>query len=120
MAAGPLLTRAIEDLGALPPNAHERSVAERILLQLQHVLRQKPVRTREEQEFIVTMHYTWEDARTEVGADAVLTVLRARGIAVPATVRKRILAQKDLKQLKRWLAKASVATSLDEVFGTRS
>jgi hypothetical protein len=120
MAAGPLLASAIEDLGALPPTAYERSVAERILLQLQHVLRQKQVRTREEQEFIVTMHYTWEDARTESRAEAIVTVLRARGIAVPAAVRKRLLAHKNLKQLDRWLAKASVATSLEAVFGTRS
>jgi hypothetical protein len=30
------------------------------------------------------------------------------------------LAQKNLKQLERWLAKASVATSIEEVIGTRS
>jgi hypothetical protein len=68
----------------------------------------------------MAMHLTWEDARTEMGANALLTVLRARGIAVPAAVRKRILAQKDVKQLERWIAKASVATSIEEVIGNRS
>jgi hypothetical protein len=124
MAAGPLLAQAIEDLGALPPKAHERSVAERILVNLQHVLGKKPTRNPEEQEFIVTMQKTWEDARTdartETQAKAVLTVLQVRGIAVPAAARKRILAEKDLKQLERWLKKASVATSIDEVIGKRS
>jgi hypothetical protein len=124
MAAGPLLKQAIEDLGALPANAHERAVVERILLDLHHVLQQKPTRTREEKEFVVTMYNSWEDirieARTEARARAVLTVLRARGIAVPVAARKRILAQKNLKQLERWLAKASVASSIEEVLGTRS
>jgi hypothetical protein len=48
-------------------------------------------------------------------ARAVLTALRVRGIAVPDTVRERILAQKDPERLERWLEKAIVAVSLDEV-----
>jgi hypothetical protein len=51
------------------------------------------------EEFLVTMHDTWENAR-EIGraescADAVLIVLQVRGIAVPAAARRRILAEKD-------------------------
>ena len=132
MAAGPLLARAIEDLRALPPNAHERAVAEQILLSLQHALGKQSSRTPKEQEFIVTMQKSWEDARTEAltegrtegrtetRADAVLTVLRVRGIAVPDAARKRILAQKDLQRLERWLEKASVATSIGEVIDDRA
>jgi hypothetical protein len=45
----------------------------------------------------------------------VLTVLRVRGIAVPDAARQRILAEKDLAQLERWLEKAIVATSIGEV-----
>jgi hypothetical protein len=45
----------------------------------------------------------------------VLTVLRVRGIAVPDTARQRILAQKDLQRLERWLENAIVATSIGEV-----
>lgn len=45
----------------------------------------------------------------------VLTVLEVRGVTVPDAVRERILAQKDPEQLQRWLKKASVATSLDDV-----
>jgi len=120
MAAGPLLTPAINDLAALPPKAHERAVAEHILLDLQHALRQQPSLDPKEQEFIVTMRRSWEDARTETQADAVLTALRVRGIAVSAAARKRILAEKDLQRLKRWLEKAIVATSIGEVIDDRA
>jgi hypothetical protein len=52
---------------------------------------------------------------SEARASDVLTVLRARGIAVPDTARDRILAQKDPKRLERWLERASVAPSVAEV-----
>jgi hypothetical protein len=139
MAAGPLLAQAIEDLAALPADAHERTVAEQILLQLSHVLGSKPSRTPEEQEFVVTIHNTWEKARElgleegrdegrkegrkegrdeglqEARAGDVLTVLRVRRIPVPEAVRERILAEKDPERLERWLEKAAVATSVAEV-----
>jgi post-segregation antitoxin (ccd killing protein) len=53
--------------------------------------------------------------RTEEAARALLTVLRARGIAVPDAVRERILAQKDPERLERWLEKAAVASSVNAV-----
>jgi hypothetical protein len=53
--------------------------------------------------------------RTEEAARNLLTVLRARGLAVPDAVRERILAQKDPERLERWLEKAVVAPSLAEV-----
>jgi hypothetical protein len=57
------------------------------------------------------------EAQGEAKARAhdVLTVLQARGIAVSDAARERVLAQKDLAWLKRWLAKAAVASSLAEV-----
>jgi hypothetical protein len=62
---------------------------------------------------------SWEEgkaeARTETRAHDVLTVLRARGLAVSDADRQRILAQKDLAQLERWLEKAAVASSVTEV-----
>ena len=48
-------------------------------------------------------------------AQAVLTVLRARGIAVPEAVQQRILAQKDPERLERWLQRAAVAASIADV-----
>ena len=109
MAAGP----------ALPEDAHERAVAEQIVVHLRHVIGKKPSRTAEEEEFIVSMQGTWKDARKEGAAEArardVLTVLRARGITVPDAARERILAEKDPVLLERWLEKAAVAASIVEV-----
>ncbi|MDP9119952.1 MAG: hypothetical protein M3O15_01050 [Acidobacteriota bacterium] len=55
------------------------------------------------------------EGRTEEAAHALLTVLRARGFAVPDAVRERILAQKDPERLERWLEKAVVAASIAAV-----
>jgi hypothetical protein len=52
------------------------------------------------------------EGRTEEAARAVLTVLQARGLAVPDAARERILAQKDPERLERWLEKAVVAASV--------
>jgi hypothetical protein len=119
MAAGPLLSRAIDDLDALPENAHERALAEPILISLQHTLENRPNRTPEEEAFIVKAIKTWADARretrTEERARSVMTVLRVRGVAVPAAAQKRILAEKDPERLERWLERAVVAASITEV-----
>jgi hypothetical protein len=53
--------------------------------------------------------------RTEEAAHAVLTVLEARGLAVPDAARERILSQKDRERLERWLKKAIVAASVAAV-----
>jgi hypothetical protein len=55
------------------------------------------------------------EGRVEEAARAVLAVLRARGIAVPDSIRERILAQKDPERLERWLEKAAVASSVATV-----
>ena len=128
MAAGPALPEAIADLAALPEDAYERVVAEQIVVHLRHVIGDKLGQTPEEEEFIVSMQGTWKEARaegrtegrTEGEARALLTALRVRGIALPEATRERILAQKDLEQLDRWLEKAVVATSLAEVLGEPS
>ncbi len=119
-----MLFPAIEDLVALPPDAYERTVAQRVLLDLHSLLAKQPKRTSKEQKFMVTMQRTWEEARAEARAEgraeAVLAVLRGRGITVPDAARKRILAQRDLRQLERWLEKASVATSIEDVIDART
>ena len=48
-------------------------------------------------------------------AQAVLTVLDARGVAVPEAVREQILASTDLTQLDTWLRRATTATTADDV-----
>jgi hypothetical protein len=56
----------------------------------------------------------------EGAAQAVLTVLRARGVTVPDAARAQILAERDRTRLERWLERASVASSLDEVLADPS
>jgi len=56
-----------------------------------------------------------KEGRAEARANDVLTVLRVRGIAVPAAARKRILAQKDPERLERWHERAILAMSVAEV-----
>lgn len=119
MTAGPALPEAIAELAALPADAHERMVAQQILVHLQHALGKKPSRTFEEEEFIVTMKDSWAQARVEgelsANARAVLTAFRVRGIAVSNTARKRILAEKDPARLERWVERSIVAASVAEV-----
>ncbi len=52
--------------------------------------------------------------RAEEAARAVLTVLRARGIAVPDAARERILAETDLVRLELWIERAVLAASVDD------
>ena len=53
------------------------------------------------------------EARGE--AQAVLTVLDARGVPVPEAVRGQILACTDLAQLDTWLRRATTATTAEDV-----
>jgi hypothetical protein len=123
MAAGPVLSEAIAELAALPEDAHERAVAEQIVIHLRDVIAKKPAQSPEEEEFVVSMQGTWKDARrlgrdegrAEGEARALLTVLRGRGIAVPDAARERILAETDPARLERWIEKAAVAVSFAEV-----
>jgi hypothetical protein len=124
MGTGP---SGLADLAALPEDAHERTVAEGIVVHLQDRLARKSSRTPEEEEFIVTMQSTWKQARalgrdegrtegaTSANARAVLTVLRVRGIAVPDAARERILVEKDPARLERWHERAILAASIAEV-----
>ena len=59
--------------------------------------------------------YARGEARGE--ANALLAVLTARGIAVPADIRTRITSCTDTEQLADWLVKAATATTATEVFG---
>jgi hypothetical protein len=55
------------------------------------------------------------EGHAEGEARALLTVLGARGFAVPDAARERILAERDLTRLERWLEKAAVAASVSAV-----
>jgi hypothetical protein len=58
---------------------------------------------------------TRAEGRAEGRAENVLTVLRVRGITVPDAARDRILTEKDIGQLTRWLERAATATVVEEV-----
>jgi hypothetical protein len=120
MAAGPLLASAVREVARLAPDAPERAVAEPILLDFQRMLGQHESPTSDEQEFLMAMQQTWEDARTETRANDVLTVLRVRGIAVPDAVRRQIQAERDLTRLERCLERAIMARSITEVIDDAS
>jgi len=122
MAGGAALRAALADLAALPADACEREVASMDVLELRRALGSEPNRTVEEEEFIVSTQNIVEEirdeGRTEGEARALLAVLRGRGIAVPDAARDRILAERDLIRLERWLERsgtsATVADVLDE------
>jgi hypothetical protein len=56
-----------------------------------------------------------QQGRAEGNAEAILAVLAARGPAPSAALRRRILGTEDLDQLRRWLKKAAIVTSADEI-----
>jgi hypothetical protein len=126
MAGGPLLSPAITELAALPTDASERAVAEQFLLYLQQELGKKPRRTREEQEFVMTMQNTWENAREEgrqegrqEGRDEgarslLLRLLHGRFGDLPAAVVSRIAAAR-AKEIEKWGERVLRAQTLAEV-----
>jgi hypothetical protein len=48
-------------------------------------------------------------------ARALIAILQARGLAVPRSMRSRILACADTAMLDRWIARAATARNADEV-----
>jgi Uma2 family endonuclease len=49
-------------------------------------------------------------------ADAVIVLLAARGVAVDSATRERIVAERDLQRLDRWIARAASCATADELF----
>jgi hypothetical protein len=70
-------------------------------------------------ESIVATQQEWSDTGGDspraAGAQEILSVLRARGIDVTDDARQRIQAQGDPAALERWLERAVVATSIEDV-----
>jgi Uma2 family endonuclease len=61
-----------------------------------------------------------EEANAERKAEALLTVLAARGVALADAERVRILGERDPEQLDRWLVRAATCTEAAELFTARS
>ena len=49
--------------------------------------------------------------------EAVLNVVEARGLPVQEDQRARILIERDIERITRWLARAATATTIDDVLG---
>ncbi|AUX29076.1 hypothetical protein SOCE836_011620 [Sorangium cellulosum] len=54
----------------------------------------------------------------EAKAQGVLAVFEARGLEVPADIRERVLASKDVAELDRWIRRAAVVTDARELLDT--
>jgi hypothetical protein len=74
---------------------------------------------RQQVESIVATQQEWPgtggDSPSAAGAQEILSVLCARGIEVTDDARQRIQSQWDPAALERWLERAVVATSIEDV-----
>jgi post-segregation antitoxin (ccd killing protein) len=129
LGAGQVLKQAIAELKALRTEDPARSLALPLLVRLQLEIPTDPApRTDDDQEFLMQTQdivETWRQEAIQEGllvaqVKALLTVLRARGIAVPDAAQRRIQAERDLARLERWLERASVASSVAEVIDDAS
>ena len=59
------------------------------------------------------------EGEAEGKAKAVLAVLAARGLAVSDTQRTRVLAERDLAVLDRWITRAATCASADEALSDK-
>jgi hypothetical protein len=123
LGAGRLFKEALADLMALPTDAWEPSIVAPLVIHFRLTSHGKPGTTEDDvssAEIRAWFEQVKEEARregrAEKGVHDILTVLRARGIAVPDAARERIFTQKDPEHLERWLEKAAVAASVAEVF----
>jgi hypothetical protein len=57
----------------------------------------------------------WAEGEAKGEASGVLTVLEARGVAVPDVIREQILARTDLARLDTWLRRAVTAATVIDV-----
>ncbi|MFB4304226.1 hypothetical protein [Actinomadura sp. NTSP31] len=66
-------------------------------------------------------NYEWQSdfAKTHIAegeADAVLSVLETRGLAVPNDIRDKVAGCTDIDQLKRWVRRAVVIDHAEQLF----
>ncbi|XXV24697.1 hypothetical protein WME87_40865 [Sorangium sp. So ce1389] len=59
-----------------------------------------------------------QEGLLEAKAQAVLAVLEARGLEVPAEVRERVLASTDVAELDRWIRRAASVGDARELLAT--
>jgi predicted transposase YdaD len=60
------------------------------------------------------------EGRRKAAVRSLLTVLRVRNIDVPDPLHQRILGEKNVTRLERWLERAATAQTITEVFAEPS
>lgn len=115
MAGGPLLAPAVRELLELPVTEYERTVVEPVLLDLQHALEPKWTRQPDEEDFIMVMYRSWEDARREGRADLLRKLLVRKFGELAPEVEARLAAASPA-ELDRYGERVLFADSLDAVF----
>jgi hypothetical protein len=116
MAAGRASLRdAMDDLAALPADAHERQVASQTLLDLQHALTGQPQRADEEQEALNDMEDAFKRLEDAATRRAILRVLARRKLTLSRKEAGLIEACSDRRKLDRWLDRAVTAETVAEV-----
>jgi len=99
----------------LDPDAVIADVAFAVPLPISALLTTDPADDAVARALVARHHPVIEESRAHDRADAILAVLAARGIAVPAADRARILAEPDRDRLTRWLARAATCARLADV-----
>lgn len=128
MAGGRQLTSAVREVAALPRTAFERVVAEPVLVDFQHRLeQQREDLDPDEEEFIMVMHRSWEDARAEGRAEGrvegrvegrleTLRRLLALKFGGVSREHERLLEEASPEDLDRYLERILFADSVDAIF----
>jgi hypothetical protein len=114
---------ALRELDALPVDDSQRQPWIELLADVRYLFDDEPNPDPEEQALMTELRQRWEREKAELRssgkaegkAEAVLAVLKARGVAVSEVVRNRVLDCHDLSTLDRWLARALTAASDAEV-----
>lgn len=110
---------ALRELDALPLSEAQRRPWIDILAEVRYLFGAGPDLSAEEKTIMTELRQRWErekaELRAEGKAEAILTVLTARGFQVSDGVRQRVLGCKDPGLLERWLTRAVTALSDAEV-----
>lgn len=69
-----------------------------------------------QQFFSESQRRSYNEGRVQARAEAVVSFLEARGLAITDEQRKRILACTELEMLERWVRKAATVKTTDELF----
>ena len=114
---------ALAEIRALAEDDPEYDLLTRIVSGVMHIIEKDPKVPQPEKETFMTAavqeFVKFEQELIDKGggtARSILKVLSARGIEVSEVTRQRILACTDSEVLDRWIARAAVVTSAEDVF----